>query len=357
MKYYDLFGGIGGFSLALDSLGHERVGGCEWNKYARIIYGKHFEEPDYDAEQLDTKQLPDFDILTAGFPCQAFSIAGKRLGFEDTRGNIFFQIARIARDKQPTYLFLENVRGLLSHNKGETFKTILETLDELGYDVEWQICNTKYFLPQTRERVFIIGHFRGRRTRKIFPIQEGSSTTKTKKLIQIGNVDTKGHNSLWGRVYHPDGIAPTLNAVGGGLGAKTGLFIVNDRGKWRNVDNSTAIDANYWKGVDNHAQRTMVLAWSKSGRDWGTEYRLKVGEANTLNTGDGCKNQSTMTLVIDENSRVRKLMPIECERLQGFPDDWTIGLSDTQRYKCIGNAVTVPVVRYLAERLFKDNST
>jgi DNA (cytosine-5)-methyltransferase 1 len=268
---------------------------------------------------------------------------------------------------------------LLSHDKGRTFATIISTLDALGYDAEWQVLNSKYFVPQNRERVFIIGHLRGERTRQIFPLGDFNSETDKPKLKQIGNVDTKGHNSLWGRVYDPNGIAPNLNANGGGMGAKTGLYgIVNDKGNLRNVEQATCLDANYWKGCDNHAQRTMI-AWSSSGRSWGREERIKIGEANTLNTGDGCRTQSSATFVYMSNTnanmkkrvqdrkeswtlgtgtdfgikdgiRIRKLTPIECERLQGFPDNWTRG-SDTQRYKQCGNAVTVPVVEYIAKEL------
>lgn len=351
LRFFDLFAGIGGFRLGMERVGHECVGSCEWDKYARETYNKNFGSyPKYDdAKDLQPDTLPQFDVLCAGFPCQAFSIAGKRMGFEDTRGTIFFEIARIAKEKRPRYLLLENVKGLLSHAKGRTFRTIISTLDEMGYDAEWQVLNSKYFVPQNRERVFIIGHLRGERTRQIFPLGDFSKDTFVSELEQIGNIDTKGHNSIWGRVYDINGIAPNLNANGGGMGAKTGLYgIVNDKGNFRKVENSTALDANYGKGCDNHAQRTMI-AWSKSTRDWGVEERIKEDEANTLSCGDGCRNQSSANYV-KEDMRVRKLTPIECERLQGFPDNWTIG-SDTQRYKQCGNAVTVNVVEYIARCL------
>lgn len=316
MKFFDLFSGIGGFRLGMERAGHECIGSCEIDKYSRETYKSGFGSyPEYDdATTLQPESLPQFDVLCAGFPCQAFSIAGKRLGFQDTRGTLFFEIARIAKEKKPRYLFLENVRGLLSHDRGNTFKTIISTLDEMGYDAEWQVLNSKYFVPQNRERIFIIGHLRGESTRQIFPLGDFSKEVNNKELRQIGNIDQKGHNSLWGRVYNIDGIAPNLNANGGGMGAKTGLFaIVNDKGNFREVEQVTCIDANYWKGCDNHAQRTMV----------------SIGSPKTL---------------------IRKLTPLECERLQGFPDNWTIG-SDTQRYKQCGNAVTVNVVEYIANEL------
>ena len=297
----------------MERAGHQCVGSCEWDKYARETYKTNFGSyPEYnDAKDLHPQSLPQFDVLCAGFPCQAFSIAGKRMGFEDTRGTVFFEIARIAKEKRPPYLFLENVRGLLNHDKGRTFDTIISTLDEMGYDAEWQVLNSKYFVPQNRERVFIIGHLRGERTRQVFPLGDFDKETDKQKLKQIGNIDTKGHNSLWGRVYDPNFIGPSLNANGGGMGAKTGLF---------------AVDMVYMSNTNaNMKQREQERT-----------------ETWTLGT--------STDFGIREGMRIRKLTPKECERLQGFPDDWTVG-SDTQRYKQCGNAVTVPVVEYIAKEL------
>jgi len=251
---------------------------------------------------MHAQSLPSFDVLCAGFPCQAFSIAGKRLGFEDPRGNIFFEIARIAKAKRPSYLFLENVKGLLSHEKGDTFRTIISTLDEMGYDAEWQVLNSKYFVPQNRERVFIIGHLRGERTRQIFPLGDFNSETDKPKPKIVG--------------------------------------VVNDKGNLRQVEQATCLDANYWKGCDNHAQRTMIYL---SNTNANMKQRIQERkETWTLGTGTD--------FGIKDGMRIRKLTPIECERLQGFPDNWTQG-SDTQRYKQCGNAVTVPVVEYIAKEL------
>jgi len=315
LKFFDLFAGIGGFRLGMERAGHTCVGSCEWDKYARETYKYNFNQyPEYDdAKDMHAQSLPSFDVLCAGFPCQAFSIAGKRLGFEDPRGNIFFEIARIAKAKRPSYLFLENVKGLLSHEKGDTFRTIISTLDEMGYDAEWQVLNSKYFVPQNRERVFIIGHLRGERTRQIFPLGDFNSETDKPKLKQIGNVDTKGHNSLWGRVYDPNGIAPNLNANGGGMGAKTGLYA---------VDTTMIYLSNTNANMKQRIQERKETWTLGTGTDFG----------------------------IKDGMRIRKLTPIECERLQGFPDNWTQG-SDTQRYKQCGNAVTVHVVEYIAQEL------
>ena len=154
-------------------------------------------------------------------------------------------------------------------------------------------------------------------------------------------------------VLSPDGISSTVLS-GGGSGSRTNIAVVNDHGTLKEKEISNNIDANYWKGVDNHAHRSMI-AWSKSHRPHGIESRIKIGEANTLNTGNGCKTQSSATFVISNGTRIRRLTPLECERLQGFPDNWTKYdsegniVSDTQRYKMCGNAVTVPVVEYIGE--------
>lgn len=179
MKFIDLFAGIGGFRLGMEMAGHKPVGWCEIDKFAqrsyRAMYNTEGEWFADDIQTVEPRDIPDFDCITGGFPCQAFSVAGKRGGFEDTRGTLFFEIARIIRERKPQLVFLENVRGLLNHDGGKTFGTILNTFWELGYDVEWQLLNSKDFgVPQNRERVFIIGYPRGTSRRKIFPIRENN---------------------------------------------------------------------------------------------------------------------------------------------------------------------------------------
>jgi DNA (cytosine-5)-methyltransferase 1 len=228
------------------------VGFSEVDKYAIQIYQKHFKEhKNYgDCKKIKWGEVEDIDLLVGGFPCQAFSIAGKRGGFDDTRGTLFFEIARCLREKQPRLFLLENVKGLLSHDKGNTFFTIIATLDELGYDCQWQVLNSKNFgVPQNRERVFIVGHLRGTRRPEVFPIGE-----TVKRCIRTNKQNTRSE-------------------------------------------------------------------------------RNKSDSAN-------CIRRTPYT----NDMRIRRLTPTECERLQGFPDGWTEGISDTQRYKCLGNAVTVNVV-------------
>lgn len=175
-KFLDLFSGIGGFRLGMEMAGHECVGHVEIDKYANLSYVAIHEPKEgeffgTDIRAVEPDKLPDADVYCGGFPCQAFSIAGKRGGFEDTRGTLFFEIMRLAKVRKPKYLFLENVKGLLSHDGGRTFGTILKTMDELGYDAQWQICNSKnYGTAHNRERIFIIAQLRGENYSRIFPI-------------------------------------------------------------------------------------------------------------------------------------------------------------------------------------------
>lgn len=195
MKCFSLFSGIGCFDLALTKKGFTVVGACEIDRYARQVYAEHFPGIKIweDATKVIPSELPQFDLLCAGFPCQSFSIAGKQGGFSDTRGTLFFEIARIAKEKRPKILLLENVARLLTHDKGQTFRTILLTLDELGYDVEWQVLDSRYFVPQSRKRIYIIGHLRGESTRKIFPIGEIHNIPKEESTTYLPSLTASDH--------------------------------------------------------------------------------------------------------------------------------------------------------------------
>lgn len=365
MRCLSLFSGIGGFDLALQRQGHTIIGACEIDKYAQSIYQKHFPGVPIheDATKINPDDLPDFDIICAGFPCQAFSIAGKRRGFDDTRGSLFFEIARIAKQKQPRYLLLENVKGLLSHDKGETFRTILNTLDEIGYDAEWQVINSKYFVPQNRERVFIIGHLRGSGGRKVFPLGEIGkvdvcSCRETQEETQHTDVEissalTANYYKGWGSsrtmiVLHQS-TSQTLSANGGDFG------IIEPNLK---VLNCGASQGNRVYDVNGISQ---TLASCAGGGKTGLYY---ISQKNSNMKQRYQERDNTWTLTnnggdfgIKDGSRIRRLTPKECERLQGFPDNYTkYGvndelISDTQRYKCIGNAVTVPVIQYILKSI------
>ena len=322
MKFLDLFAGIGGFRIGMESAGHECIGFCEIDKFARASY-KAIHDTKGEIELHDITTVSDdtirgighVDVICGGFPCQAFSIAGARRGFEDTRGTLFFEIARFASILKPIYLFLENVKGLLNHDRGNTFEVILSALDELGYDVEWQVLNSKNFgVPQNRERVFIIGHLRGGSGRKVFPLSGESQSTSSQSVVKIGNVNPSG-NGMNGEVYQADGLAPTLTTnkgegqkIGGGLEPK-----IIQRGH------------GYNKGGEHDIAPTLTS----------NSYH----ENNHLSDG----------------FRIRKLTPRECWRLQGFPD-WAFDKaqevnSNSQLYKQAGNSVTVNVISAIAQGL------
>lgn len=290
------------------------VGYSEIDKYATAIYQSHFPTHNNygDITQINEREIPDFDLLVGGFPCQAFSIAGKRAGFADTRGTLFFDIARILKEKQPRLLLLENVKGLLSHDNGRTFKTIIATLTELGYDCQWQVLNSKnHGVPQNRERVFIVGHLRGTARPEVFPFRESNANN----LIQLNDTSFSGK-----RLYDKKGLSPALNTMQGG---NRRPFVVAQRGRY----------------IDNPKSRVAGLPTTQM-----LEPNLN-GVSNTLST------VQKDNMLCDSNSRIRRLTPTECERLQGFPDGWTKGVSDSQRYKCLGNAVTTNVIAAVIARM------
>lgn len=220
MKFIDFFSGIGGFRLGMEMAGHECVGHCEIDKFADKSYRamhdvKEGEWFATDIRTVEPGDLPEADCYCGGFPCQAFSVAGKRGGFEDTRGTLFFEVMRLAAVRKPKYIFMENVAGLLSHDGGKTFGTILNTLGQLGYWYEYQVLNSKnYGVPQNRERVFIIGHLGGYSEQQIFPITSNDKTSKETcekglECIYDGDFQSK-------RIYSTNGISPTIPTSGGG---------------------------------------------------------------------------------------------------------------------------------------------
>jgi DNA (cytosine-5)-methyltransferase 1 len=348
IKYFSMFTGVGGFELGFEgassnskpshanrkikerrkgavgkpgTLLHNRhcpslrnrsfkcVGFAEIDKFAcRVLKHKFPDIPNYgDVSKIDPQKLPDFDLLCGGFPCQAFSIAGKRRGFKDTRGTMFFEIARIVKAKRPKIVLLENVKGLLNHEKGQTYRVIVQALAELGYDVQWMVLNSKFFgVPQNRERVFLVASLGEKSRPQILPFGSGKAENSSLSGQQTNTVkttqgpksyvaeckqlpQTKGRHQ-GARVYKTSGVSQTLTSNGGGFGAGTGLYL-DDLDK------------------------------------------LKI----------------------------RRLTPKECERLQGLPDGWTefgideqgalVKNSDSQRYRQTGNAVTVNVIKAIAGNL------
>ncbi|CIZ93329.1 type II DNA modification methyltransferase [Streptococcus pneumoniae] len=379
MKFLDLFAGIGGFRIGMESAGHECIGFCEIDKFARASY-KAIHDTKGEIELHDITGVSDesirgigsVDIICGGFPCQAFSIAGNRRGFEDTRGTLFFEIARFASILRPKYLFLENVKGLLNHENGVTFETIISTLDELGCNVEWQVLNSKNFgVPQNRERVFIIGHLRRERTRRIFPLSGKNQSTSNQSVMKIGNINPSG-NGMNGEVYQADGLAPTLT-TNKGEGQKIAIksntikqFGVlqpnfNQCGVVYETDGiAPTIRAYQGGGLEPKIRVKEATKQGYQEAEIGDSVNLshpnsktrrgRVGKqiANTLLTGE---SQG----VVEPDFRIRKLTPRECWRLQGFPD-WAFDKaqevnSNSQLYKQAGNSVTVNVISAIAQGL------
>ena len=315
MRMLDLFSGIGGFHKGFEQAGFtfSWVGYSEIDKYAAMVYQEKFPDAkalgDITAIQPG-KDLPsNIDILCGGFPCQAFSIAGRRKGFEDTRGTLFFDIARILRyyrenGKPIRYFVLENVKGLLGHDNGRTFATIYRVLADLGYTVECQLLNTRWVLPQNRERIYIVGHIGNRSRSKVFPIGKSSKIINEWKTKVASTLQHSGH-------------------LGGNY---RGMNLI----------------------------QVETLNRKQDSYDFNSRVYSDQGIAKTL-AGEGGNNDNKTGLYKLDN-KVRRLTPKECERLQGFPDDWTAyadgqKISDTQRYKMCGNAVSVPVVELVAKKI------
>lgn len=332
-KIFDLFGGIGGFSLGAHNLGHDTAAYCDWDKHASAVYRKHFPKvPQFkDARAIEGGELPNFDLLCAGFPCQPFSLAGKRKGTNDNRGTLFEDIARIARVKRPGHLLLENVKGLLTAQEGWAFLEVIATMEELGYDLEWQVLNSENFgVPQGRERVFIVGHFGGQCEcrQKVFPFggNEKQANCERAQIQTVGREVEVG--SIRRTYYRPmkSGVSPTLTANMGTGGHNVPII------------------------------RPTLTPNRIEKRQNGRRFKENGESSFTITTQD----QNGVLIDNGKSTEVRKFTPVECERLQGFPDGWTsVGnyggvekrVADGPRYKMTGNAVTVNVVQAIMERL------
>lgn len=394
--YASLFSGVGGFEQALNKLGGTCVFASEFDKFATQAYtalygGEHLHG---DVTKIDEKDVPDHDLLVGGFPCQSFSLAGKRKGFDDTRGTLFFDIARIAAEKKPKALLLENVKGLVNHDKGRTLDLMIETLNDIGYIVDFNVLNSKYFgVPQNRERIFIVAirkdlftnaggdieaepfsdesttgqtivpkgkrrigewanvfnfdwpeqvevttrlrdvleaevdekyYLDEERTAKLVEQLEDKTLEETDGCEMLGHVDIKGNESIK-RVYSPKGVGNALTTMGGGH-------------REPKIAEEQSFDAGL---MDGHTKI----------REDGTVSTVTASYAKGL-----CGQGRPFVFEPNPRYRIRKLSPLECFRLQGFPDSAhqalvDEGISDSQRYKQSGNAVTVPVIEAIGERL------
>lgn len=311
IKFFDMFAGIGGFRSGLEAIGgFECIGYCEIDKYAKQAYEAMYDTGGElyfdDARKIVPEQLPEFDLIIGGFPCQSFSIAGARKGFDDTRGTLFFEIARIVAVKKPKYIFLQNVPGLLNHDKGRTFETILRTLDGLGYNVCWQVLNIKNFGLLIK--------------------------AKTKDGYQVAypgdSIDTafSGQNSRRGRVGNQ--VAHTLT--------------------------TSATQAYYFIDLNPDPKLTEIARCITARQDSGISNRKAEHSGVFVESTDFTDDEKFAVVFVEPNGevhigRIRKLTPMECWRLQRFTDDQfdkakATGLSDSRLYKMAGNAVTVNVI-------------
>ena len=305
--FIDLFAGIGGMRLAYEKNGGHCVYSNEWNKYSQQTYFANFgEQPDGDITQVDENSIPDHDILVAGFPCQPFSIAGvskkqslgRATGFEDkTQGTLFFDVCRILKAKRPKAFMLENVKNLCSHDKGRTFKIITESLDELDYEVFYRVLDGQGFVPQHRERILIVGFDRKRYGERIdfsFNITPNNPAPKMKDILE------------------------------------------------KSVDEKYTLSDKLWKYLQDYAAKHKA-----AGNGFGYGIADPDGISRTLSARyykDGSE-----ILIEQKGKNPRRLTPRECARLQGFPEDFRIPVSDTQAYRQFGNSVVVPLMTNVAE--------
>lgn len=308
MTFIDLFAGLGGFRIALESLGARCVYSNEWDEPVQKVYADNFgDTPEGDITKVDEKTIPDHDILCAGFPCQAFSISGKQRGFEDSRGTLFFDVARIVKEKKPKIVFMENVKNFATHDEGRTLAVVKATMEELGYTFYQKVLNAvDYGVPQKRERIYMvcfrndlnIEKFKYPKSFKLAKhvedyllddedlldglyvdrpdtyFNETKDDTYSNKSIRLGTVNKGGQGE---RIYSTKGIAITLSAYGGGVFAKTGGYLVN--------------------------------------------------------------------------GKTRRLHPRECARIMGYPDSYKICESNNQAYKQFGNSVVIDVLQYIGQEI------
>lgn len=310
MKFIDLFAGLGGFRIALESLGAKCVYSNEWDEPVQKVYEENFGDiPEGDITKVDENTIPDHDILCAGFPCQAFSISGKQRGFEDSRGTLFFDVARIVKAKKPKIVFMENVKNFATHDEGRTLAVVKATMEELGYTFYQKVLNAvDYGVPQKRERIYMVcfrndlkvGDFAYPKSFKLerhvedFLLDDeemvkdlyvdrpdtyfngNEDNEYSNKSIRLGIVNKGGQGE---RIYSIKGIAITLSAYGGGIFAKTGGYLIN--------------------------------------------------------------------------GRTRKLHPRECARIMGYPDTYKICKSANQAYKQFGNSVVIDVLQLIGVQIGK----
>ncbi|MDD3813234.1 MAG: DNA cytosine methyltransferase [Desulfocapsaceae bacterium] len=387
ITFFSGFAGIGGFDESIRRVlpTAKCVGISEVDKHAIQIYEQHFPNVvNYgDITKIKAKELPDFDLFCGGFPCQDLSKSGKHAGLRGARSGLFFDSIRIIRKKRPRLVFYENVKGLLSSLKGWDFARVLVELANLGYCCEWECINSKKFgVPQNRERVFIVGHLGGFPGSKVFPLRENDQIFDEQKIeerfqqnahclrgrdysnwngnfisrcltgggksgglhsdMTLVRVGVIGKDLQSTRVYSDDGILKCFSGSGGGMGAKTGLYCISHHprcGDPAKGGNGILESEKLCYAVDS--QPYLI---SDCGLHRDPQVRTDTVPPLRANTG------ATHNNVVNG---IRRLTPLECERLQGFEDQWTAGVADVHRYRLLGNAVTVPVVAAIMEKIAK----
>lgn len=385
MKFIDFFAGVGGFRRGMELAGHECVGFCEFDKFATASYtSMHLLTPEQrdsmgkmplkqrqkeilkeeyrngewyadDVRRVYAGDIPKADCWCFGFPCQDISVAGKQLGFQGNRSSLFFRvmylIGQLEEENRPTYLFIENVKNLLSVNGGWDFARLLIEMEQSGYDAEWQVLNSKDFgVPQNRERCFIIGHLRSRDSAKVFPV-EGTNGENSISLKLFGCIN--GRNSQRDRIYDCNGLAPTISTVpGGNTEPKIAIPVLTpDRAEKRQ---------NGRRFKENEEPMFTLTGQDRHG------IAIEIKEA--MNTHGENRDQGIFVQLSEELTvyavwyekyqcyiAIRKLTPRECFILQGWTDDYfekaAFVSSDSQLYKQAGNGVTVTVIEAIAKKL------
>ena len=375
MKVGTFFSGVGSPEQALKNLGekHEIEFACDIDKYAKQTYLKNFKPKLFaeDITAIDMKNFPYVDLLVFGFPCQAFSMAGKRKGFDDTRGTLFYDALRYLTEHKPRYFIAENVKGLLSHDSGKTFATIIDCLaktknyqmslmpfENLGYHIHYKVLNTKDFgIPQNRERIFIIGIRDDEDNNFNFP-KEIPLKLKLKDILQdnpnskyyLSDKAIKGIEKSNFREQKPMSINKVSKCLK--IGGDIPCFEVishslyprsSTTGKGGTGHLSKEDGTSYCLDTGNN-QAIEIKGAALRGRGKGKE--LEVRKDNLANSITTAQLDSVI-----KNKKIRRLTPVECERLQGFPDNFTEGVSDTQRYKQMGNTITVNVIQAIIKNL------
>lgn len=400
MQFVDFFSGIGGIRLGLEQAGHECVGFCEWDKYARTAYKAMYNtEKEWESNDIRATKpynIPDADLWCFGFPCQDISVAGKQKGLQEgERSGLFYEIMRLLagrrKEDRPQWLLIENVKNLLSIGNGFDFARLLLEVGGYGYSLQWQVLNSKDFgVPQNRERVFIVGYLGDIRGREVFPLRpaDGENPCELKEITQ-GIADAQ-------RIYDSNGLARTLKGESGGQGGKTGLYAIRfrypergegsrEKGYMEQVDCASALTSKHCgdqtADCSNGVLVAPVLTPDREKTRQNGRRMKELGEPSFTLTAQGRHgvaiyqrprgyNKGGMHDVapalsisawqennlLADNVRIRRLTPRECWRLQGFPDEYfdrakAVGISDTQLYKQAGNSVTVNVARAIGERL------